>query len=114
MNRRIVFRNMEKTNHMEEYCIEKIAKIEQFLENERTPITIDLVLEPSKIHSHHKIELRVNTPNFHKISMYEGPKFYEVLDRVIDTMYRELHKENDKNHERQREINRHDEVKKAR
>jgi ribosome-associated translation inhibitor RaiA len=86
----------------------------KFLEKERSPITLDLVLEPSKVHSHHKIELRVNTPHFHKISMYEGPEFYEVLNRVIDTMYKELHKEKDKQQEHNREINRHNEVKKNR
>ena len=109
-----MFRNMEKTDHMQEYCDKQLSKIEHFLEKERTPITLDLVLEPSKVHSHHKIELRVNTPHFHKISTYEGPKFYEVLDRVIDTMYRELHKENEKQHEHQRELNRHDDMKKNR
>jgi ribosomal subunit interface protein len=105
---------MEKTNHMEEYCNKQLAKIEKFLEKERTPITVDLVLEPSSVHSHHKVELRVNTPHFHKISTYEGAKFYEVLDRVIDTMYRELHKEKDKQNEHNRELNRHTQMKKDR
>lgn len=115
MNKRIVFRNMEKTAHMEEYCDKKLAKIVQFLEAEdRFPISLDLVLEPSKVHAHHKIELRVNTPRFHKISHYEGPQFYEVLDHVIDTMYRELHEEKRKQKDHQKELNRHDEVKKAR
>jgi ribosomal subunit interface protein len=114
MNKRIVFRHMEKTAGIEEHCNKQLAKIEKFLEKERTPISIDLVLEPSKVHSHHKIELRVNTPHFHKISTDEGPKFYEVLDSVIDTMYRELHKENDKQNEHNRELNRHDDMKKNR
>ncbi len=100
---------------MEEYCDKKLEKIVHFLESEeRFPITIDLILEPSKVHAHHKIELRVNTPDYHKISHHEGPQFYEELDRVIDTMYQELHKAKDKLIEHKREINRHDEVKKAR
>lgn len=114
MNKRIVFRHMEKTNHIEEHCNKQLAKIEHFLEHERSPVSIDLVLEPSTVHEHHKVELRINTPNFHKVVHEEGPKFYEVLDTVIDRMYRELRKEKDKLQEHRKEINRHEEVKKVR
>lgn len=114
MNKRLVFRHIEKTAHLEDHCNKQLAKIEHFLANERTPITIDLVMEPSKDHAHHQVELRINTPHFHKVVREEGPKFYEVLDQVIDTMYFELHKEKDKLKEHERELNRHDEVKKAR
>jgi ribosomal subunit interface protein len=105
---------MEKTNHMEEYCDKQLAKIMHFLENERTPISIDLVLEPSKVHAHHYVELRINTPHYHKIVKEEGPDFYLVLNNVIDTMYKELHEEKKKQKEHQRELNRHDDLKKAR
>ena len=113
MTKRIVFRNMEKTAHMEEYCDKKLAKIVLFLEKEdRFPINLDLVLEPSKVHAHHKAELRVTTPDFHKISHQEGSEFYEVLDRVIDTMYKELHEEKRKLQEHRREFNREHDPKK--
>jgi ribosomal subunit interface protein len=114
MQKRIVYRGMEKTDHMEQYCNQQLAKIEHFLVHERTPIMIDLVLEPSHVHSHHKIELRVNTPHYHKISMYEGPEFYEVFNRVIDNMYFQLHEEDKKVREHRNQLNRHEEVKKAR
>lgn len=114
MNRRIAFRNMEKTAHMEEYCINQLDKIEKFLEHERTPISIDLVLTPSKVHAHHNAELRVNTPHYHKKTEAEGPDFYLVLNKVIDTMYKELHEEKKKQNEHQRELNRHEDMKKAR
>lgn len=90
MNKRIMFKGMEHSGVMEEYANQQLGKIEEFLKNERTPVYIDLVLEPSKTREHHKIELRVKSPSFEKISNYEGPKFYDVLDRVIDVMYREL------------------------
>jgi ribosomal subunit interface protein len=104
---------MEKTQGLEEHCNKQLAKIERFLENERSPISLDLILEPGKSHGHHKVELRVNTPHYHKISTHERPKFYEVLDHVIDVMYRELHEEKKKMHEHWNDINRHEEVKKA-
>jgi ribosomal subunit interface protein len=112
MHKRIVFHGIEKTKPMEEYCNKQLVKIEHFLENERTPISIDLTLMPSKVHAHHFIELHVKTPHYDKMSTYEGPEFYDVVDRVIDVMYRELHKAKDKEKEHRKEVGRHDEVKK--
>ncbi|HEV2916689.1 MAG TPA: HPF/RaiA family ribosome-associated protein [Candidatus Babeliales bacterium] len=112
MNKRIVFHGIEKTQPMEDYCNKQLEKVEHFLANERTPIFIDLTLEPSKVHAHHFIELRIKTPQWDKVSSYEGPEFYDVVDRVIDVMYRELRALKDKKKERYREVGRHEEVKK--
>jgi ribosomal subunit interface protein len=112
MKKSIIFDGIEKTQPLEDSCNKKLEKIEHFLENERTPIFIDLVLQPSKVHAHHYIELRVNTPHYHKISSYEGPEFYDVLNRVVDTMHRELLKCKNKETEHRKEVGRHDAVKK--
>ena len=114
MKKRITFRHMDHSNVMEDYANQQLAKIEEFLSNDRTPIYIDLVLEPSKVHAHHRIELRVKTPRFEKISNFEGTDFYNVLDRVIDTMYRELHEEKRKEIDERKQRGRHDEFKKQR
>lgn len=92
MNKRILFRNMDKSDVMEQYANQQLEKIVKFLENERSPVNIDLTFEPSKLREHHKVELRVKSPSYDLISSYEyqGTAFYDVLDRVIDTMYREL------------------------
>lgn len=90
MDKKITFRHMEHSEVMENYIHEQLAKIESFLENEQEPIFIELVLEPGKVHAHHRVELRVKTPHYFLISNYEGPKFYDVLDRVIDVMYQQL------------------------
>lgn len=96
MNKRITFRNMEKSSKMEAYANQQLVKIEEFLHSEKTPIYIDLILEPSKVHEHHRIELRIKTPRFDEITHYEykGVGFYDVLDRVIDAMYLKLHEAN--------------------
>ena len=38
--------------------------------------------------------------------------FYDTLDHVIDVMYRELHEEKRKNHDKEKMRGRHDDVKK--
>ena len=114
MHKRITFKGMDHSSVMEEYANQQLVKIEEFLENERTPVYIDLILEPSKVREHHRVELRVKSPSFEKISNYEGPKFYDILDRVIDVMYRELCEEKKKELDQRKMRGRHDDFKKQR
>ena len=116
MHKRITFRGMDHSNAMEEYANNQLAKVEEFLSNEPTPIYIDLVFTPSKVREHHLIELRVKTPNYDCVSNYEhqGDGFYDVLDRVIDVMYRKLLEEKQKRIDNRKMVGRHDEFKKQR
>jgi len=93
MHKRITFKNMDHSKILEDYTNQQLVRIEDFLKNERTPVYIDVIFEPSKVHAHHKIELRVKSPSYDKISNYEGTDFYHTLDRVFDVMYLELHEE---------------------
>lgn len=93
MHKRITFRNMEHAAAIENYANDRLKKVEKFLENENTPVYIDLVLEPSKVHAHHRVELRVKSPHYDLISHYEGPEFYKILDHVVDVMIHELTEE---------------------
>jgi ribosomal subunit interface protein len=116
MNKRIVFRNMEHSDVMEAYANEQLEKIITFLENDRGPVHIDLYFEPSRVHEHHRIELHVKSAEYDLNSSYEheGQGFYDVLDRVIDVMYRELHEAKRRNHDEEKMRGRHDDVKKQR
>lgn len=91
MNKQITFRHMDHSKVMEDYINKQLAKIEKFLSTEREPVYLELVLEPSKIHAHHRVEIRVKTPDYYLVNDYEGPEFYDVLDRVLDVMYNRLH-----------------------
>jgi ribosomal subunit interface protein len=114
MNARILFKNMDHSEAMEGYANDQLAKIFEFLGHEATPVLVDLVLAPSHVHAHHKVELRVKTPHYDRVSWYEGPEFYDVLDRVIDTMYKELHEDKQRLIDDRKMVGRHDEFKKQR
>jgi ribosomal subunit interface protein len=92
MDIRIYFKNMTHSDVMEKYAHDQLAKIIEFLKNERTPVYVYLTFEPSKTREHNRVELLVKTPNYDLVSEYHHPgvEFYEVIDRVIDTMYRQL------------------------
>jgi len=111
MNKRVTFKGMEHSSVLEEYANGQLVKVEEFLENERTPVYLDLVFEPSKVHAHHKIELRVKSPHYDKISNYEGTDFYQTLDRVVDVMYHELLEEKRRRIDEKKMRGRHDEFK---
>lgn len=98
MNKRIYFKDTPVAHEMEDYANDQLKKVELFLENEPSPVFIDLTFSPSKVREHHKVELRIKTPNYNLISEYEhqGDDMYETLNRVIDTMYRRLREEKEK------------------
>jgi len=116
MHKRITFKGMDHSPGMEDYANGQLAKIEDFLKSEPSPIYIDLILEPSKRKEHHFIELRVKSPHYDLISNYEykGTGFYDVLDRVIDIMYRKLLEEKGKQVDKRKSVGRHDDFKKQR
>lgn len=116
MNKRIVFRNMDHSDVMEEYANAQLEKIIEFLKDDRGPVFIDLYLEPSHVHEHHRIELHVKSAEYNLNSSYEhqGMGFYDVLDRVIDTMYRQLCEHKRRHHDEEKMRGRHDDIKKQR
>ena len=114
MNKRITFRSMDHSDLIEQHANKQLAKVEDFLRNEPTPIYIDLVLEPSKVHAHNKVELRVKSPHYELYVTHEGPDFYAVLDHVIDVMYYDLHKQKQKEVDMRKQRGRHEDFKKQR
>ena len=114
MQKKITFRNMATSTVAENYANEQLARIEDFLKTEHSPITIDLIFTPGRPHAHHDVTLLVKSPSYDLVSQYEGPDFYDVVDRVIDTMYRLLLEAKDKQVGDRKIVGRHDEFKKQR
>lgn len=90
MNKKITFRGMEHSPVLEEFSNKHLEKVERFLENERDPVYIELVLDAERTHHHHKVELLVKSPHYDLISHSEGPEMYELIVKVANTMHQEL------------------------
>jgi ribosomal subunit interface protein len=90
MNKRIVFRGMEHSPTIEEQVNTRLVRTETFLENERDPVTIDVILEAHRTHHHHRVEIHVKSPNYDVIAHHEGPDMHDEINRVTETIYREL------------------------
>ena len=96
MQKRIAFRGIDSTPVLEEFINTHLEKVERLLENERSPIMIDFVVEASKVHAHHKVELRIKTPHYDLVAHHEGPEMYHEIDKVVDKMVRELRRAKEK------------------
>jgi ribosomal subunit interface protein len=90
MTRRIAFRHIDSTPVLEEFAHKHLDKLHKFLDHERAPVSIDLVLDVATVHAHHKAELRVKTPDYDLIAHHEGPDMYQEIDRVVDIMLGEI------------------------
>lgn len=116
MSKRITFREMEHSDAMQEYINGQLSKIEEFLEDEPSPMHIDMVLMASKVREHPRAELRIKTPNYDLVTNYEheGVDMYDVIDRVIDTMYSRLREAKKRRVDKNKTAGRHDDFKKQR
>ncbi len=116
MHKRVMFKNMAHSGDIEDHVNKELAKIIHFLENEPTPIYIDMVLEPSKVHAHPRAELRIKSPHYDLVSHYEheGVDMHGVINHVTEVMYHQLHAEKEKKDDQRKMRGRHAAFKKQR
>ncbi len=81
---------MEHTPAFDTYAQEHLKKLDKFLQHERTPIIIELVLDAHHKHAYNRAELRVKTPHYDLNAHKEAPDLYLAIDQVVDAMLHEL------------------------
>lgn len=96
MHKRITMRHMDHAPDVENYAHDALEKILNALEGEKTPVYVDLILEPGRPHAHHAAELLIKTPSFSVVFKQEGPHIFQLIDRVCDLAYRKIHEEKKK------------------
>jgi len=90
MHKRIAFKNMDKNEALEKFANQKLEKVEQLLATERTPTTINLVLDQNKVNVYNRVELHVTSPHYNLVAHHEGPDFIKEISYVIDIMVEEI------------------------
>ena len=101
----ITFRHMDHSPVIEEHARTQLEKLDKFLDNEPSPVVVELVLEAQPVHAHHKIDLLVKSPHYHCFSHDEGPDMYQVLDSVIQKMCTEIRRAKEKRIDNERRGN---------
>ena len=93
MERKISFHNMDHSDPLEQHAQQKLDKLEEFLDNEQTPLYIELRLTSNSLHPHHHVELHLKTPLFNLNTHDEGTDMYVMVDNTIDKMVSLVKKE---------------------
>lgn len=89
---------MPHSEPLNEYVAKQLHKILKFLESEKEPRSIEVILEAHHIHAHDRAEIHIRTPKYHVIATCEEPgvRMYEAIDRIFDHAYRQLREQKDK------------------
>jgi ribosomal subunit interface protein len=96
MEKSITFANMEPTTLLEAHVNEQLIKIERFLERERPPVFLEVILKAHRTHAHHEVSVRLQAPEYHLRAHAEGADMYKVISEAIDKLYAELRREKEK------------------
>jgi ribosomal subunit interface protein len=87
---------MPHSNALEAHVREKMGKIKTLFKHSQVdhPFFAELFLNAQTAHtSHHTVELRIKTSQFHLTTHDQGTDMYTVCDRTIDKMVSVLKKE---------------------
>jgi len=86
-------KGIEHTEVLESHINKQCERIIRFLQHERSPVTIEIVLEGHPNHAHNEVHIHIITPSYEVNVHREGQKLYPVLDEVLKIAYDMLHKE---------------------
>jgi ribosomal subunit interface protein len=93
---RITFRHMDHSVPLEEHARKELAKLEHFLNNQQSPVQVDLVLQPHPVHAHHEVVVHVKSPRYNFSAHAEDSNIYAAITDAVDKMVNELRKAKEK------------------
>lgn len=93
----ISFQQMEHSDALENYVIEKLEKISELLKNEdQRPLHVDVFLKARKQHPHHEVEIHLKAAHFSIDAHDEEPDMYIAIDKTVDRIIGMIKKQKSK------------------
>jgi ribosomal subunit interface protein len=93
MDVQLTCKGITHTEVLESHINKQFEKVVRFLQHERSPISIEVVLVGHPDHAHNEVHINIITPQYEVHAHREGLKLYSLIDEVIDIVYDMLHKE---------------------
>lgn len=93
MNKRITFRGAPHSAVIEQHIEKNLDRIIKFLESERSPKNIEIVLDFHPDHAHNGIDIRITTPSYNVVTKREGEDIFMVINEALDVTYNDLRKQ---------------------
>jgi ribosomal subunit interface protein len=102
MNKKTSFHNMPHSDPLEAHTIQKLDKVQAFVDDAVRPFLVEVWLKANKSHPHHAVEVHLKTPSFDLHSHTEGTDMYvavdNAIDKIVSLLIKEKKKTRDKNH----------------
>ena len=86
--------NRAKSKEIREYALRKIPRIEKYMYVEHEPSEIRLILESEKVNK--KAEVIVNDGRYKNTASVVDEDHFAAIDKVIDTVIKQLRRNHDK------------------
>ena len=90
MNSKITCRNCQHTPDLDAHIQEQFKRIESFLEKERLPQNIEVVVEMHPKHQHHLVTIRLDVADHKYFAQHEGTDVFAEINEVFDRIYAQL------------------------
>ncbi len=91
MNPRIDFRNMKRSQHLEEHVQKELSKLGKFIDSDDTIASVDLTMNTEGIDQQLcRAELRVNNKYGKFVAHEEGRDIYLAISQVVEKLLQEL------------------------
>lgn len=93
MNIRIVFRNMEKSEQLEQRVRTELKKLDKFIAHSRTPVNVDVVITTQGVdHNVYSVELLVDYAQNKLRAHDEGLDLPAMIAQAVRKMEQEMEK----------------------
>ena len=86
--------NRKKSNQLRSYALKKIQKINKYIYDHKEPSEIKLILEKQKLRN--TAEILVTTGNLQATASVETEEMHEAIDRLVDTIVKQLRRKSEK------------------
>ena len=90
MNIKVTCRNCQHTPDIDAHIQEQFKRIEHFLEKERPPQKIEVVVEAHPTHQHFLVTIRLHVATDGFMAKHEGPNLFAEINTVFDRIFEQL------------------------
>ena len=93
MNVKITCRGFDHSPEIDNHVNKQLAKTVEFLKKERSPVSLEVLIEMHKIHQHHQVTIRLHSPSYKCVAQHEGTDVFAEINEVCDRIYQQVCKQ---------------------
>ncbi|NIP31022.1 MAG: hypothetical protein GTO02_14715 [Candidatus Dadabacteria bacterium] len=88
------FNNRRESKYIREYSLKKIRRLDKYMDPEREPTEVNLIISKEKLR--YVAEINLNTGHLKATASVETDEIHSVIDKVFDSIIKQLRRRTDK------------------